>query len=156
MDRVVSYRYCEAIQIARSMIPDAILARIGWVHFLTGTDPIFAGLHQFEQASYGRSLRNTSHVAFEHNQPSLPASLRYDTVVLTIPEHPLVIVHELGHVLHARLSFEWDAEAVEDYGRTDSLEAFAMMFGYWLQDRENVRHPRIADRDRVFMETLVH
>lgn len=61
MDRVLAGGYSAAIEAAYRMIPDPLHHRIR-PHFLCGTDPLFAGLHSYRDASYGRSYSDTIHV----------------------------------------------------------------------------------------------
>jgi hypothetical protein len=102
--------------------------------FLCGVDPVFADLHQHEETFDGRSYRGTAHVAYEHNQMHRPRAARVDTVVLPTPEHPIDVIHELGHILHGRLKFRWlAAEPVSAYAKSDPYEAFAEAFTAWCQ-----------------------
>ena len=134
--------YAESIQAAIAIIPSTIWQRISYVHFFTGTDPIWAGLHSIEMISDGRSYRNTAHVVYPFHQKHLPASMRATTVVLPIPEHPIVVVHELGHVLDEALRFQYLAEPVTDYACTNRLEAFAEAMGSDLYERLDSDEPR--------------
>jgi hypothetical protein len=105
-----------------------------WVaaDFACGVDPLFAGLHRFEDASYGRSYRDTAHCVHPHHQMHLPADRRQTTIVIPKVLTPDHIVHELGHVLHERLQWEPIAEPVSWYARTNHHEAFAEAFTSWL------------------------
>ena len=154
MDRLVDYRYSTVIEASRAMIPDPILSRIGWPHVLTGTDPLFAGLHGYILTDDGRHYSDTAHVAYPWNQLQLPAARRRTTVVLQKVPARATVIHELGHALHETLDFGWRAEAIEAYGRTNEYEAFAVAFYCWIVDRENVREPRISERDLAFLESL--
>lgn len=81
MDRVKAGGYSELITAAYAVIPEAIHPLIR-PHFLCGTDPIFAGIHRFADASFGRSYTNTWHVAYPGHQLGV-RSQRHTTVVCT-------------------------------------------------------------------------
>jgi hypothetical protein len=132
MERV-GHRYRAAIEAAYSLIP-AGMHRLIRPHFLCAVDPVFVGLHRYEDASFGRSYRSTAHVAYEFHQTGTARTNRRTTVVL--PGRPAalelpVLVHELGHVLDASLGFAHRAEPVGDYAATDRFEAFAEAFTAW-------------------------
>jgi len=131
MERLPSFDFTPSIQRAFHMIPTALHHRLR-PDFLCGTDPIFAGLHSFEAASYGRSYRNTPHCAYPHHQPELVKSQRRTTIVLPLPEPPEVIIHELGHVMHESLLFEPVARPLNWYAETNNHEAFAEAFTAWV------------------------
>lgn len=132
MNRLMSYRYCRPIERALEIVPPAIRARLAGVHFLTGTDPIAAGLHGYRETRDGRSYLDVAHVVYPFHQGHLPADRRRTTVVLPYPDpHPASVVHELGHALHEALGFEHDADPVTEYARTNRFEAFAEAFTTW-------------------------
>lgn len=139
LDRIKA-GYSELIQAAYNIIPATLHDKIR-PDFLCGTDPIFAGLHEFETSVDTRSLRNTAHVAYTFHQTGISKSNRRTTVVLpdntiglprdseyTVP----FMVHELAHVLHCELNFDHDAEPVTKYAKTNKYEAFAEAFTSWL------------------------
>jgi hypothetical protein len=130
MDRVKRGGFSAAIQAAYQLIPPTIHDMIR-PDFLCGTDPVFAGLHDYLAVTDGRSYRNTAHVAYEFNQ-RLSRSHRRTTIVLPTPPSVEVLVHELGHVLHECLGFEPEATRVTWYGKTDRFEAFAEAFTAWV------------------------
>lgn len=136
MMRVRRQWQAEAIFFGISLLPEEIQdicdPETGMVHFFTG-DPIYSGLHDFRTAHDGRSLRETAHVCYVHHQQGLSPDKRVTTVVL--PENnlygyePQVIVHEIGHVVHAVLDFEeFDLPYVSDYAKETELERFAEAF----------------------------
>lgn len=130
MNRCHGAGYREAITAAHRLIPERLHPLLA-ADFACGIDPVFAGLHHYERASYGRSYRTTSHVTYGFHQHHMPPTQRATTVVLIDPEHPRVIVHELGHVLHERLRFDPAPEPVTRYAAGDRWEAFAEAFTAW-------------------------
>lgn len=145
MNRVKAGGYAELISAAYEVIP-APIHRLIRPHVLCGTDPKFAGLHNFQSATYGRSYGDTWHVVYPYHQ-ALPAVRdRRTTVVIPhlVDKAPLVrakyghhhsvamMVHELGHVLDESLGFDHDASPVTEYAKTDRAEAFAEAFTAWL------------------------
>jgi hypothetical protein len=131
MDRLCGRGYRESIAAAWSIIPARLhdLIQTDW---FCGADPVFADLHRFEEASYGRSYRSVSHCVHEHNQTHRPRAARSTTVVLAAAEPPRTVVHELGHVLHARLDWQHVPRPVSWYAETNWYEAFAEAFTSWL------------------------
>lgn len=120
--------HAEPIAVSLALIPAGIVERLAHVDFLTGTDPVFAGLHSFEAMSYGRSYRTTAHVSHRHHSAD-----RSTTIVLPTVETPEVIVHELGHALDEVLAFAHEAAPVTCYaGAGGRIEAFAEAFTSWL------------------------
>jgi hypothetical protein len=129
VNRVAAGGYSELIEAAYRLVPRRLHDLIR-PHFLTGVDPVFAGLHGYQRASYGRSYRSIPHVAYGWHQRLLAAQ-RHTTVVLPSLARVSIVVHELGHVLHERLGFEPEPEPVTWYGQTDTGEAFAEAFAAW-------------------------
>ena len=134
MERVTDYAYAEAISAAYQLLPPAIAERVRHVHFLVGADPLAAGLHFTEVTQDGRSYRETPHCVYPFHQLHLPRARRHTTIVLPAAWRPAlrnpklatrVVVHELGHVLHEVLGFEYEAKPVNAYAQRDYLEAFA-------------------------------
>jgi hypothetical protein len=129
----IGHGYRALIEAAYEMVP-AGMHRLIRPHFLCGVDPVFVGLHCYEDASFGRSYRSTAHVAYEFHQPGMARAHRRTTVVL--PERPealwvRTVVHELGHVLDASLGFVHMAVPVGAYAGTNRYEAFAEAFAAW-------------------------
>ncbi len=137
MYRITNHIYSEAIGYAFELLPIAISKRLNHVHFFTGTDPLYAGLHSYVESNDKRSYRTTAHVVYPCHQGILNKQLRNTTVVLPIVEDadPYVIVHELGHCLDEVLGFKHSSIPVNSYAKTNRLEAFAEAFAsqyFWL------------------------
>jgi hypothetical protein len=130
MDRVKRGGYAALIEAAYQAIPEP-LHRLIHPAFFCGTDPIFAGLHSYEDASYDRSYRDTAHVAYAFNING-PAERRRVTVVMPELIDLEELLHELGHVLHQSLDFDHIAVPVTWYAEDDQYEAFAEAFISWL------------------------
>lgn len=139
MNRIINYKYSELISAAFDIIPIRIADRLKYTHFLTGTDPIYAGLiHPDDDAmrkagynfeSIAEVYRNGGSVSYVHNQT---VSDKHTTVVLPrlLPiDYP---IHELGHVLDGILGWKHIAEPVTEYAKINHLEAFAEAFTSWL------------------------
>jgi len=126
MERIVNAEFAELI--------------ISYVHFLTGTDPIYAGLHDYIELDEvdgleieeGESYRNIPHVVYPCHQFVLPKSLRHTTVVLPKIIYPWMVVHELGHVLDEALDYSHLALPITDYAKVNNAEAFAEALVGWL------------------------
>ena len=131
MYRITGFGYSGLISYAFSIIPKGIVDRIQYAHFLTGVDPIYAGLFSDELTKDGRSYRNTACVAYPCHQ-RIDKSLRHTTIIL-VNIIPLAhVIHELGHVLDESLGFRHIAEPVTEYAKVDRGEAFAEAFTSWL------------------------
>jgi hypothetical protein len=122
-----------AIAVAFEAIPERIVSRLRHVDVLTGTDPVFAGLHGFEVMSFGRSYRTTAHASLGRHTAD-----GRTTIVLPTPEEPIIIVHELGHALDEALGEIHEAEPVTWYAATDRLEAFAEAWTVWVAERSGL------------------
>jgi len=138
MQRITEMVYATAIGKAFDLLPSTIEARLRHVHFFTGTDPVYAGLHNYEDIGDGRSFRDTAHVLFAGHGID---KQKRTTVVLPVLDDakPYVVVHELGHCLDEVLGFEHIAFPVNDYARTNRQEAFAEAFAaeyFWLGEKE--------------------
>lgn len=131
MDRVHASGFRAPIEAALRLIP-ATLQDFVSADFACGLDPIFVGLHQYEETDDGRSYRDTAHCVYLHHQLHLPRARRRTTVVLPEPVVPEVVVHELGHVLHERLDWGHTASPVSWYAEANWCEAFAEAFTSWL------------------------
>lgn len=151
MIRVKSGGYSEVIGAAYDLIPVG-LHRMIRPDFFCGADPVFAGLHDYHDTSDGRSYRNVAQCVYEHNQKrTLPKSLRRVTIVLPSERDVSVVVHEMGHVLHEEVGFEWRAAPVTWYAETDRFEAFAEAFTSWLVPGYA---PRPDDATLALLESL--
>jgi hypothetical protein len=129
VNRLTSAAYGEAIGAGMAIVPDAIMNRLRHVHFLTGIDPGWAGLHSFAETLADFSYAELAHCACAHQTTD-----RTTTIVLPVVEmaKPDIVVHELGHALHEALGWEHDAKPVTEYATTDRFEAFAESFRAWL------------------------
>ena len=108
---------------AVSALPELLRERLAHVDFFAGSDPVFAGLHGFRDASLGRSYREVAHFCYpEHVGGGNP------TVVSPSPEHPVVVVHELGHALHELFRDAPIPPPVSTYAGQNAQEAFAEAF----------------------------
>jgi hypothetical protein len=120
-----------AIERAFDLIPAGLRRFVAHTHFLTRSDPVFVGLHDYIDAGGGLSYKDIAHLAYPHNQErTLPRSQRWPTCVLpTRHIQPWIIVHELGHALDHRLGFSFTpAVAVTRYAATNRQERFAEAF----------------------------
>jgi hypothetical protein len=137
MERLVDYKYSSIISYAFGLLSPKVADRLKYVHFFTGTDPIYAGLHSYVDTGDKRSYRNTAHACYPWH--TIDKSL---TVVLPEVETPYVIIHELGHILDFFLGFRFNALPVNDYAKTDRGEAFAEAFAcqyfYLGREAENI------------------
>lgn len=64
----------------------------------------------------------------------------------------MTVVHELGHVLHSRIGFDWVATPTTKYAETNHHEAFAEAFAGWLWSP--ARASRLDERTRALFEQL--
>lgn len=156
MDRIMLGGYAELIDAAYARIPVGLHVLLR-PHFLTGTDPAFAGLHGYRDTNDGRSYGDTAHVAYKFHQP-FPRARRQTTVVLPRLVSVRTVVHELGHVLDERLDFDHEAMPVTEYAETNRHEAFAESFAAWaLGYCYGLAKERLYERDRAtvaLFETL--
>ena len=142
MERIVNAEYAELIGYAIDILPSRIWDRIKYVHFFTGTDPIYAGLHDYinigddylagGEFSSEESYRNLCHVVYPSHQLVLPKMLRQTTVVLPYLAPPVAVIHELGHVLDETLDFSHLALPITEYAKISEAEAFAEALVGWL------------------------
>lgn len=130
MDRIKP-GYSEAIEAAYKVIPQEIHKYIR-PHILTGTDPVFAGLHEFVNTKDSRAYAECAHVAYPQHQTKILRVDRRTTVVLPYQPDLETVVHEFGHVLHESVQFDHDAKPVSDYATMNTWEAFAEAFTSWL------------------------
>jgi len=123
--------YAETIAAALELYPPGLRELVADVDFLTGTDPLFAGLHDYADTDDGRSYRSTAHVAYPWHVLG-PRARRRTTVVLPTPSSLRTVVHELGHVLDWQLAFSHAAAPVSWYAGTNRCEAMAEAVTSWL------------------------
>ncbi len=161
MERIVSCKYSELIGAAFDIIPATIVDRLGYIHFLTGTDPIYVGLKREECPNDGRSFRTTWCCSYPWNQ-----FVEDKRVTVVMPQLykgypmkllPMLVVHELAHVLDYILGFNHVVKPITEYGRTNRMEAFADSFVYWLfpeyEDYYEITKP-IGDETIYLFEQL--
>lgn len=132
MQRLVSYAYSGAINHAFDLLPIRIAIILKYVHFFTGTDPIYAGLHRYTDTDDGRSYRDIAHACYPWH--IIDKSL---TIILPTLESasPYIVIHELGHILDYITHFNHNALPINDYAQTNRREAFAESFAaqyFWL------------------------
>lgn len=156
MQRIRRQVDAEIIGHAFDLLPAPLAYRLERTHFFTGTDPIFAGLHNTEQANSGRSYRQTAHVMWPFHFDR-PAADRHTTVVIPRWEGsrwwwPATVVHELGHALDWQLGFTHHAKPVNEYAHTNRYEAFAVAFAAWVMPfgyGHGEAKDRLYDTDRA-------
>ena len=132
MERLADYSYSTLIGAAFDVIPSTIKKMLYYTHFLTGTNPIKAGLHNYINCDDGRFYCNTGHFVTPESQFILPLALRHPTIVLPTLIPVYHVVHELGHALDYILGGLHIARPVSDYAKTNREEAFAEAFTSWL------------------------
>jgi hypothetical protein len=150
MNRLVSHEYSSAISYAFGLLSYPLVHRLQYIHFLTGTDPIYAGLHRCEPIGDDkRSYRNTAHVSYPWNAINKRGQTTVVLPLLTDAD-PYTIIHELGHCLDEVLGFEHEALPINDYAKTNRLEAFAEAFAcqyFWLgRQAEDIFQSDVATR----------
>jgi hypothetical protein len=123
MQRITDYFYCSLIEAGLKSYPPQLRKIIRFDVFCG--DPIYAGLHCFEEMSFERSYRNTVHVAHPYHTTDkictlvLPGKDKYD-------DQLWVMVHELAHVLDWALGLQFrPVLAVTPYADTTPGERFA-------------------------------
>ena len=141
MERIVNAEFSELIGYSISILPARIWERISYVHFLTGTDPVYAGLHNHisvpdeyvKSGNFeGYSNRDICHMVYPEAQLILPKTLRRTTIVIPYMETPMGIIHELGHVLDEALDFSHSAIPITEYAKINDCEAFTEALVGWL------------------------
>jgi len=137
MQRLTSYEYSAAISWAFNLLPIRVADMLKCVHFFTGTDPVYAGLHRYDDTDDNRSYRSTAHVSYPWHAIN---KREQTTIVLPLLDDakPYVIIHELGHCLDEILGFEHEALPVNKYAKTHRTEAFAEAFAcqyFWLGNK---------------------
>lgn len=140
--RITRQSTADAVAAAFGMMPEVIADMLRGVHILD-VDPVAAGLHRFEGASFGRSYRNIGHVVYPWHVVR-PYDEKITTVVLPTVENaePWIVIHELGHVLDERTGFRHTLMPVTSYAATDRTEAFAEAFRFYVMYDE-------AGRERI-------
>lgn len=141
----------EALAVALSVVGPRIMARMPYLQFVAGVDPVFAGVHGYETTKDGRSYRGTAACCYPFNMLG-PADRRVTTIVMPSVLHPIHIVHEIGHALHETLDFDPEPPPVTAYARTDKFEAFAEAFTSWCWP--NPSYGRIDPETRALLRGL--
>lgn len=129
----------QPIAVALDLLPPGLRRRVEHADFLTGVHPGFVGLHDHATRNVGGrdgtglilSYGDVAHVAWLSHQEHLARSDRRTTVVLprTDEYDPLVLVHELGHVLDDVIGVRRHTpDPVSWYARENTWEAFAEAF----------------------------
>lgn len=139
IDRIPNQRYAEAIGEAYRRLPARMARRLGHVRFFCGVDPVFAGLHGYQDGHQG-AYRDVAHCCYPFHLLG-PRDRRTTMIVLPTlaAAQPHVVVHELGHALHHMVGFGHVATPVTDYAETDRYEAFAealLAWTHWYGDRD--------------------
>lgn len=132
MNRCAGTGFREPVGVALQAIPAAIRERLSGVSFFCGADPVFAGLHSYEDTEDDRSYRDTGHCLYPFHQLHRPADDRPTTIVLPVVEPPKYVVHEIGHAVDELTGFTHLARPVTKYAKTNRREAFAEAFTAWL------------------------
>jgi hypothetical protein len=145
---VYDNRNNEAIQlgleIVRSRVPSSLLA----TDWLSGGDPVWKGIHEFDDTGDGRSFRDTAHCIYPFHAASPGRDL--PMVIMPEPVDWWVVVHELGHVIDYHMGFTRTCEPCTEYARTDRMEAFAEAFTAYC----SVGYADISADDRAFFDSL--
>jgi hypothetical protein len=132
MKRLTDYAFNDAITVALNSMPPGIRARVEHTDYFCGASPVFAGLHNYQDTGDGRPYSQTAHAVWLMHQRLLPRTLRGPTVVLPVLVRPKTVAHELGHVLHELIGFEYWPTPVTRYAQKNKWEAFAEAFTAWL------------------------
>jgi hypothetical protein len=151
VNRLTDHAYSEAIVKALYYMPDRIVERVQHAHYFTGVDPVWAGVLSVETTTDGRSYRDTACCAYgSYGVPD-----QRTTVVLPTraAAEPWVVTHELGHVLHEVVGFDYVADPTTQYSRRNRWEAFADAFYLWI-GWDSQSGIRVSDRDAAFFGSL--
>ena len=142
MNRIGSWRWNGAIDMAREALPQKAWAMVKHIHWFVDCDPIWAGLHRYKATPDGRSYRDLSHFVPVNCQCAFPRSDRWPTVVLLGEPNPVVVTHELGHALSDALGYIPHCAPVSAYAQTNDTEAFAealVAYIYWTPGEDILR-----------------
>jgi len=139
IERILDYSYSELISVSFDLLPSGIANKLSGTHFFTGTDPVFAGLFDYSETSDGRSYQDVWCVAYPEHLTMLSKIRRQTTVIMPALNKgrplwtlPMIVIHELGHILDEILGFSHIAEPITEYAKVDRAEAFAEAFTVWL------------------------
>jgi len=128
MQRIVTGGYTELITAAMGILPQPIQERVKYAHWFVGSDPIFAGLHDYRDIDDGRSYRDTAHVVYPYHQV---CGDKRTTIVIPNIVGLHSFIHEIAHVVDETLNFLPCVMPVTDYALVDRAEAFAEAFTAW-------------------------
>lgn len=137
MKRLTTQAQAEEIAEAVERFPHRLL-ELARADIFTG-DPVFCGIHSWEEVGDGRSYRNTAHVEYAGN-----ARDKRTTVILPVLENCVTIIHEMGHAIDYRireLTGKWGPrfQPVSEYARRNQREAFAEAFTAWFYSMQHSR-----------------
>lgn len=124
VDRIVGGEFRNVLSYGISLIPRDVWEVISDTKFVCGLDPLYIGLHSFDDTGDGRLYSETAHCCYPWHLDS-PGPV---TVVIPKMVEPRTIVHELGHALHYKLGFCTPPYAETWYASTHPHEAFAVGF----------------------------
>lgn len=141
MIRLTRHVPAEALASALFRLPPAI-RWLGQRVDLFTADPIFTGLHSWEETGDGRFYRQTTHVLFEEHSPD-----QRTTLVFPAEDPSLAtMVHELAHALDDQLGVRLKVPVTTLYAERNHFEAFAEWVCVWTC--EEYAHLRdYAERD---------
>lgn len=143
--RICGAGFRESIGVATEVVGPTFMARLSHLQFIAGVDPIFAGVHGYEDAHSGRYYGSIAHCCYPGHLLG-PRDRRVTTIILPVAVHPFTVVHELGHALHEVLNCEPDPDPVTEYAKTNRFEAFAEAFVRWCWPIPAYKHLDPASR----------
>lgn len=127
MHRITSWEYTAPLAVALECMA-AFKPELLYFDVLTGTDPLWAGLHAGREIGDGRSFADTAHVSYQ-DYPE--RAKQRPTIVVPVPETVDTFLHEIGHVVYFHLGFRPTLPPVTEYGERNKNEAFAESFTQW-------------------------
>jgi hypothetical protein len=154
--RIHGHGWREQIAAAQEVIGPHIMQRLNHVQIVAGIDPVFAGIHNYEQTANGRSYRKTACCCYPTHMLG-PLERRVTTIILPTPDTGWnavkTIVHEYGHALDQHIGLAHDCDPVTAYAHTDRQEAFAEAFTSWVWG-SLPGYDRPSDADHALFESL--
>ena len=133
VNRLAGGRHADVINHARRLLPGRLAERLADVHYLTGVDPVFVGLHTDAAHANGGAYADVDHYVRTDHQVALPRARRAPTIVLPGRHCSVdIVIHELGHALDDILGHRHFADPVSAYAKSSWGEAFAEAFTSWL------------------------
>lgn len=156
MNRLHTYKQNPEIQQALLSIPKP-LHRFLYCDWCIGADPVYIGLHNFDDTGNERSYRDTAHVVYPFH---IACDRKETTLVLPVVEGVKTVVHELGHVLHYNLGFPDPVlSMVSDYAGNNRWELYAEAFTVyclpWIRF-ENSNYWEIDEVTKGYFDHLVN